>query len=336
MTGTQRSNPLRRAALAAGAVALVAALVGATPGTISEASDAVSCRDRVTPEGRVLAFSNNAYETALEDALDSEDMDRMVGRTLQMTFPYVPDIILLQEIRATAVERVVTMLNEQTPCDFAVVANAGRGAWSWETPSRLIGRDTAIVVNSDSMTWGVSGYLTHEYGPEQAAPGQPVKVKMTAWAEILERDDPSSADEPLHLLTASVHFPRTQNFVDEDVSSALKTDFARDIVDHFDSVLPDGSPEDDTIHLIGGDFNNFRYEGRWRNQTSLYRLMTEEYGYTDGFIEHSKGKPNPIDYLFSTGESLGAAADVSTHEETDPFFYSNHDLRWSVISPYES
>lgn len=63
-------------------------------------------------------------------------------------------------------------------------------------------------------------------------------------------------------------------------------------------------------------------------------LTHPPYNYKDGVIEMSINSANPIDFIFSTGNFATADyddANATHHAETDPVFYSNHDLRWGVL-----
>jgi hypothetical protein len=290
-----------------------------------------------SPEGQVLVVSNNVFEADKTDARKPKDMRRFVARMKEMV-AFSPDTVLIQEVRARAVKNVKKFLEKKFGCSFSIAANAGKTPWKWTKKyTHLLGRDTAVIVNKDAMRVRRTGFIVTGYKSSEAATGASIKSKRAAWARVKERNDPNQSEKPLRIVAASVHFPRGSDFKNAATSERVKKRSAKKIARKLEKILHDGTAEDAKMHVIAGDFNSHRFSGSPSNEMPPYHLLTHDpYNFTDGIIEHATGgNPNPIDFIFSTGKSLDANVDSgNTHEEGSPNFYSNHDLRWSLLAPY--
>lgn len=291
----------------------------------------------LTPEGQILVASDNVYEADKADAQKPADMKRFVTRMKKMV-PHAPDLVLVQEVRAVAVDKIRKYLADKFGCRFAIAANAGKTPWKWKKKyTHLMGRDTAVIVNTSSMITRKKGYVVTTYDRSDAAEGETIKSKKAAWAKVREKDQADENETPLLAVAASVHFPRASDFENAATSERVKKKASKKIANKLDKIVGDGTAGDHKLHVIAGDFNTHRFSGSPSNENPAYNLLTHDpYNYTDGIIENTTGgNPNPIDFLFSTGNSLRAKEDKNnTHNENSPSFYSNHDLRWSLIAPY--
>lgn len=293
----------------------------------------------VTPEGRVLVMSNNVYEAERRDARKTGDMKNFVTRMKEMVPEnYAPDIVLVQEVSRAAVSNIRRFMSNQFGCSYAVPANAARKPWDWiKKYWKLSGQDTAVIVNTDSMSIGPKGHISHSYKRSQAARNDTVKVKKTAWAQVTEKNQQNQNETPLTVLAASVHYPRGSDFRSESINRRLKKRFSVQIARFLENKKSDGTDHDAVIHVIAGDFNMKRFEGSPNNPLPPYKVLTESpWSYVDGPIALAPGgNPNPIDFLFSTGRPLRADMDRNNNPNPgSPGFYSNHDLRWSLVSAY--
>jgi hypothetical protein len=313
-------------------------------------------QDHLSPEGRVAIVSDNVYEAEAGDAKKPADMRRFVDRLLELmdpdpdnmnpgyAAPLIPDVVLVQEVRASAVASVKAALEDKTACDFIVAANAAKSPFHWADPktrTKNIGQDTAVLVNKKTMSVKDKGYITNSYKKRFAPRGEPVVVKKHAWARVHEKEiDDTSATNLLRVAAASVHFPRGNDFKTAAIELTLKRKFAKKIADTLQAKFADpdrnGARDDDVVHVVAGDLNNKRYlNGDPSDATPMYDLMTHApYNYRDGVINLTPGltNPNPIDFLFSTGNFVEAKEDEGNiWGENDPNFYSNHDLRWGIV-----
>lgn len=311
------------------ALGMVSAFVFAAPGFAPQAEAACN----MSPQGKVLVMSDNVYEVAKSDARDPSDMRRFVDRMKEMA-PTAPDIVLIQEARKSAVNRIRDFMVNKFGCRFSVPVNASRSAWQWiHKYWKLSGQDTAVIVNESSMAIRSKGYVAHDYNKTDAAKGESVKVKKSAWVKAVEKNVGGPA-APLTVVAASVHYPRGSDFAGDATNKRLKKVFSEQLARQLERKEPDGGRNDQVIHVIGGDMNNYRYEGKATNETPAYHALTHApWNFNDGVIDlASSGSPNPIDFIFSTGNAARAEVDKNnTHLEKSPNFYSNHDLRWSML-----
>ena len=315
--------------------ALAAALILTIPAFTPEAQAACN----TTSEGQVLVMSDNVYEAEKNDASKSGDMRNFVDRMKQMApSRYAPDIVLVQEVRKRAVNNIKRFMENKFDCNFSIPVNASKKGWDWIRKYwKLGGQDAAVIVNTDSMLSRDKGFITHNYARSDAANGESVKVKKTAWVKVLEKNQPNENETPLTVLAASVHFPRGSEFKNEQTNKHLKKKFSEDVAQKLEKKQSDGSDQDEVIHVIGGDFNMARFNRSPNNPLPPYKVLTSRpWNYVDGPISLTTGgNPNPIDFLFSTGKPLKAKMDTRNNSnENSRGFYSNHDLRWSLLAPY--
>jgi hypothetical protein len=328
--------PVRRPSLLASF--LIVALLAALAATIPAFTNPAQAACKMTPEGQVLAMSNNIYETQLADAKKFGDLKKFVRRMKEKApGGYAPDFALLQEGRKVSMAKVARFMTRKFGCTYKVDkrATASKSGWTWLNKYwKLHGEDTAVVYNANSMLLRGAGLITHDYNREDAAPRESVKVKESAWLKLVEKDIPAQSKVPLTVVAASVHFPRGTDFDGDATNSEKKREFAEQLASSLERIQPLGPLGDPVIHVIAGDFNMPRYEGRDKSPTPTYRTLTSRaYPYSDGPIEHASGAPNPIDFLFATGRHIKAGFDANnTHNEGSRKFYSNHDLRWSLMS----
>lgn len=310
---------------------VLAGLTFALPAFTPEAKAACNA----SPEGKVLVVSDNVYETDGADARKPGDMKRFVDRMTEMV-PSAPDVVLVQEVRKVAVNNIRSYLANRFGCSFSIPVNASKSAWRWKSNNKIIGQDTAVILNTDTMRLRSKGFVTNSYKPSQAAKGEPVKVKKAAWTKIVEKDLVAGAGDGLiTMAAASGHYPRAQHFRSYDLAKRLTVRFSKRIANKLERVLPDDSRSDSKMHVLAGDFNMHRYENSVTNPTPMYKTLTSSpYSFKDGVIKLTPGirNPNPIDFLFSSGNAARAEADRdNTHNESSPNFYSNHDLRWAML-----
>jgi hypothetical protein len=130
----------------------------------------------------------------------------------------------------------------------------------------------------------------------------------------------------------SLHFPKEREFRSGKISKRLKKKWSGQIVRKLQRKFPMGGNEDH-MKVIGGDFNNFRCEGRSGfhcNKTPAYNLLTGRYGFTDSVLKTGTVS-NPIDFVFSSNNVCRAKIDRPWSPKHKPGYYSNHPFRWAVL-----
>jgi hypothetical protein len=282
-----------------------------------------------TPPGKVLVVSVNLYDTNGADASKTGDMRNFVDRVAKIV-PFVPDVLLLQEVRHKSVAAVKKFMTNKTGNTYRIIVDAGRNPWKQITTTKLLGTDTAILMNADTMTQsGAEGYFKTTYKPGDAAAGSSLKFKKHAYAFVEERNG------DLELPLVSIHYPKQREFASEATSQRLKKDWSRTIANGLAKKYP--SSGINHTKVIAGDFNNFRCDsivsGNCR-ETPLYGLLTgPTFKYKDSVHVMEVGQGNPIDFIFTTGNVVRANNDDGYNPSTNnsAVFYSNHQFRWSLI-----
>ena len=257
-----------------------------------------------------------------------------------------PDVVLVQEVRKSSAAKVRNELTSKFGCTYAIPpnANALKAGFKWKKKfTHLLIQDTAVIVNTDSMSIAASGQVTNGYAYKHAAVKKgkrSVNIRRAAWAKVIEKGDPSvDVKKPLKVAVASVHLARTNNFKTVALSESYKAKHVGRIANALQTTLPDpdrdGEQSNPIVHVIGGDFNQNRYSQTTPTKVespAYSKLTNSPYKYIDGVLTLDNPSGNPIDYLFSTGNFM-AASDDETHTgvETHPTFYSQHAIRWGLI-----
>ena len=318
-------------------IALLSAIAVVVPAFVHKAEAACN----MTPEGQVLVMSDNVYETDKKDARNIRDMKNFVNRMkLKSPGGMAPDVALIQEGRKRSMATIANLMTRKFGCQYKIDSRAtsSKSGWTWVKKYwKLSGQDTAVIYNSSSMLLRSAGRINHDYDRSHAAPRETVKAKKSAWSKVIEKDKPGELGMPLTVVAASVHFPRGSDFESEAKNEMLKREFSEQLAQELEREQPGGTLVDNVIHVIAGDFNMSRYKGSITKPMPPYRILTSRpYDYTDGPISLANaGNPNPIDFLFATGKHLKAGFDSNnTHNEGSRKFYSNHDLRWSLMTNF--
>jgi hypothetical protein len=283
-----------------------------------------------TPRDKVLVVSNNMYETAKKDMRKLGDMYNFVDRVMKKT-PFAPDVVLLQEISHRGAAAIAKRLSNRTGDQYRIAKDAapvGESPWKRIGNDRLLGRDNAILMNTDTMKkTGKGGYFKFGYKQSQAKRGSAVKVKEHAYVPLKKKGT------NIEMPAVSLHFPKEREFRSGEISKKLKKRWSAAIARKLNRKYPAGG-NDDHMKVIGGDFNNFRCEGRAGfdcNQTPAYNILVGRFNYTDSILKTGEIS-NPIDFLFSSNNVCKAAIDKPwSPKPGKPGYYSNHRLRWALL-----
>jgi hypothetical protein len=289
-----------------------------------------------SPDGQLLVVNNNLEEAFIaEDVADPSDMENFVDRLLARV-PYLPDVLLVQEVVDESAENVADLMSSATGSDYVVLISPGVTVYEEGEPNEQVIRDPAIIINAGTVRGtGPRGYVTTSYAAEDGLPGEPVRTKERAYAGIEELS--SGVSHPV----MSLHFvPNRNAFVDEETAFAYKEQWSDEMTAFLDQTFP---PSDWGAPLIVGDFNNRRCpdpdETRDCDALPFWNTMTATQGYTDaifsGGSEAEIGTLKRIDYMFGRTGFVQAASDLDYGpvERADPaIFYSDHRLMWSLTA----
>ena len=268
-----------------------------------------------TPIDRVAIITANLLEGfSGADVSDLSEMDVFVDRVLEVV-SRVPDVLLLQEVNSRSARYVAAEFSRRVGQSYAVITDAGDKAYR-ETDSRVIKRDTAIVINTESMSKaGRSGYIVTRYDPGGNAK---VEYKYNARGIV------SEVGGTLKLALVSIHVP-----------GGGITRTAKVLATRLDNAYPSTAPEQ--FEILGGDFNQVGIEYVSYGQVETHPFwdaLTKQFDYVDSVYNVLIGKG--VDYVFVRGGVWGAGIDSAYDDRTpksSPNFYSDHKFRWAIVGP---
>lgn len=292
------------------AVAVVVAALAATTGVGAAAPVPPS-----TPIDRVAIITANLLEGfSGADVQDLSEMDVFVDRVLDVV-RRVPDVLLLQEVNSRSAHYVAAEFSRRVGENYAVITDAGDKAYR-ETDARITKRDTAIVINTQSMSKsGRSGYIVTRYDP-----GGNAKVEYKYNARAIVAEDGGA----LKLALVSIHVPGG------DITRTSKV-----LATKLDNAYPSSAPEQ--FEILGGDFNQVGVDYISYGQVETHPFwdaLTKRFDYMDSVYNVLVGKG--VDYVFVRGGVWGAGIDSDYNpkmSKSSPEFYSDHRFHWAIVGP---
>lgn len=318
---TDLRRPLRRA-LASGLAAVAAlAILGSGPSTTRLDDAGLTAGPAATPGGEVFVVTANLQEAFNRaDYRNLEEMRVFVKRLLGRA-PQRPDVLLLQDVRKSAVRKVVELMTKKTGDQYRVAQRLRKEPWQKLPNNVWYSTETAIVVNTATMELeGKAGFVRIR-NPWGNPKGDYVEYKGQAYARAVERDTGAVVG------LMSVHLPK-------EPSEANK--YAKRFgpwVDRLATFMKNHYP--DATRVIGGDFNQTRCLGKDPcKEAPFWKVLTSaEHGYTDALWwemepRHWKKRlPLGVDLIFTTGAVKNAGGDV----KNPPVFYSDHRFFWANL-----
>lgn len=307
-------RPLGRVLVSTLAVLTLVALVGPLGTGATAAPDA-------SPAGEVFVVTANLQEAFnRSDYRDLREMGVFVKRLLRKV-PHRPDVLLLQDVRRSAVLKVVELLTKQTGDRYRVAQKLRREPWQKLPNNVWHSTETAIVTNTATMRLDGKAGFVRIRNPWGDAKGDYVEYKGQAYARAIERD----TGEVVGLM--SVHLPK------EPVENRKTARRFGPWVDRLATFMTKHYP--DGTRIIGGDFNQTRCLSKDPcKEAPFWKVLTSaEHGYTDALWtiqepKHWKKRlPLGVDLIFTTGGVENAGGDV----KNPPVFYSDHRFFWANL-----
>lgn len=271
----------------------------------------------ISPADRVVIVAANLLEGfSRTDVQDLSEMDVFVDRVLDK-ISHRPDVLLMQEVNSRSARYVAAELTRRTGQSYEVIADAGDKAYR-ETDTRITKRDTAIAINTETMSkTGSVGYIVTRYDR-----GGNARVEYKYNARALVGEDAGT----MKLALASIHVP-----------PAGITKTSKVLANKLDKAYPSSAPEQ--FEVLGGDFNQVGIDYLSYGQVethAFWRALTGPFDYVDSIYNVVVGKG--VDYVFVRGGVWGAGIDSSydpTMSKSSPDFYSDHRFRWAIVGPDE-
>jgi hypothetical protein len=312
-----------------------------------------------SPDGEVVVVSVNLQE-AVEpsDVQNSSEMRSFATRirdlVLTKAIPYVPDVILLQEVVSFSTTKLARFLKETTRFTYAILVGPQLSPIVKDTAEHQIVRDTAILINAGTMEGiGRKGFITSRYGAPESRDMAKPRWKQHAFAAVQEKAGGFS------LALASVHFTPTEEMASEETAFARKGRWADAIGRHLAEVFPKQH-----TRVIGGHFNNRRCLTKTTDppelvdcdppgpggETPFWSALTQPiapfryedavftlHGTSDATLkeQYRRGKGfvrKRIDFLFARAKVVLASYDTGYEaKKTAPDFISEHRLVWALL-----
>lgn len=284
-----------------------------------------------SPAGEILIVTTNLQEAwdTNGDMRDMSEMERYVDRLLDQT-PYVPDVLLLQEVRLKSAKRVAELLTDRTGEGYTFAVKPPRRPWT-QNPQRRTETETAILMNSEAMSkLDKGGYIALTYERKHAA-DKSIRVETTRHARVALEE----LDGGARFAAASVHLQYgrlASKDLDYKYQEKWTTQIARVLNKRYSQA----------IRSIGGDFNENRCRdtsqgARECKKSPFWTNLTQDpWNYQDvmyeRFLAGDRGMGlGGVDFIFSTGSPIRAGSDLS-YDKTDPNqFYSDHRFFWAVV-----
>ena len=280
-----------------------------------------------SPEGQLLVVSTNLQEAWGTEANNNSEMDNYVDRLLNQ-LPYVPDVLLLQEVKLRSARYVKNRLTTATGETYVFGWKPPRQPWT-QNPKRRWEMDNGILINSATVRkLDTGGWIDLTYERRHAL-DQVERVETTRHSRVLVQE----REGDLTLAGSSVHLQYGH------LKERFDTLYQNQWTDKLATTMANRYP--DAVRVIAGDFNKDRCVGDsdvrsctkapfWENLTSA------DYAYDDALYRvFRNGKEGVglggVDFIFTTGKPEDAGSDTTYDKSNNATFYSDHRFFWALI-----
>lgn len=287
-----------------------------------------SAATEVSPPGQMMVVTTNVQEVwGRADMRDQSELDNYVERLIDQ-LPYLPDVVLVQEVRLKSAKYIKNLLTETTGNAYGWGVRPPRRPWS-QNPRKRTETDSAILVNTETVAKkDGGGYISLTYERRHAT-DKAERVEITQHARVSVEEKAGD----LTLAGASVHmqYGHLQDRYVDQYQTKWTNKLARVMAEKY----PNGT------RVIAGDFNKDRCAERsgarncekavfWKNLTG------DRWSYTDSlFAVFEGGKEGVglggVDFIFTTGDPIDAGSDTSYNKSNPEEFYSDHRFYWTLI-----
>lgn len=285
---------------------------------------------QTSPADRILVVTTNVQEAwGTEDMRSQSELNRYVDRLIDQV-PFIPDVVMLQEVRRKSAAFIRDRLTKVTGHTYGWGVRPPRRPWS-QNPKKRTETDSAILIDTDTVSkLDDGGFVSLTYERKHAA-DKVERVEITRHARVSVRE----RDGDLTLAAASVHM-QYGHLLDRHVDR-----YQVAWTDKLARVMANRYPN--AARTIGGDFNKDRCaekSGARSCRKALFwqNLTDDPWNFKDVLFEvFLAGKDGVglggVDFIFSTGDPTNAGSDTS-YDKSDPSeFYSDHRFFWGVIGP---
>jgi hypothetical protein len=284
-------------------------------------SHAPAATPGVSPGGRIVVVTANLQEAFGAESRHNSEMNVFVPRMLDQV-PSRPDVLLLQDSRKQAVDKVASLLSRQTGDRYVVGQKLRKEPWQKLPHKVWYSTETAIVVNSATMKiFGPRDWVRIR-NPWGHPKKNYVEYKGQAYLGVQERDGGAKVG------VMGVHLPKGP-----DKSMTVAKKFGP-WVDRLATFMERKYPN--MPRVIGGDFNQTKCTGKEPCEYAPFwkTLESPKFGYTESIWKIQEAKnwkyriPLAVDWIFSTAEEV---IDADGDVKNPPEFYSNHRFFWADL-----
>ncbi len=283
-----------------------------------------------SPVDRIVVVTTNVQEAwGTDDMRSQSELNRYVDRLVEQV-PFVPDVVMLQEVRRKSAAYIRDRLSRATGHTYGWGVRPPRRPWS-QNPKIRTETDSAILLDTDTVEKiDDGGFISLAYARKHAADNVE-RVEVTRHARVSVRE----LEGDLTLAAASVHL-QYGHLIDRHVDR-----YQIAWTDKLASVMANRYPN--AARAIGGDFNKDRCaekSGARECRKSLFwqNLTQDPWNYKDMLFEaFLAGKEGVglggVDFIFTSGDPTNAGSDTSYNKDDPSEFYSDHRFFWGVIGP---
>lgn len=269
----------------------------------------------------IVATANLQEAFGTDDVADHSDMRVFVDRLLERVGS-PPDVLLLQDVRKSAVRYVIDRLERKADAVYAI-GQALPTLPGVKEGDKWISVETAVVFNTATMTMPARGDFTRVRNP-WGVHEKYVEYKSQAFVAL---NHESTGAE---LAFMSVHLPKPPRKSHEN---SLKTkawveQLATSMKERFET----------RTRIIGGDFNQTRcVEKDPECVESPYWKQLNGTGYSEALstaqqrLHWSDRIQLGVDYIFTSG-GASSVIDGSGDVDNPPDFYSDHRFFWAELA----
>lgn len=255
----------------------------------------------------MLVVTINLQEAWGEDMEDSSEIGQFVTTLLQKA-PHEPDVVLLQEVRRSAVLKTAKLLTQKTGQTYVSPLPMAAEPWRFNAAGTWIESDTAILMNKRTMASIGKGSTVKTPDPWNEKYDSAKKEHAVA---VLQH---RATSQKISFVTLHMGAPPQRTAA----NAAKIAEWTKKIAAYQNRKHPG------MIHVMGGDFN-------WPKNVNgevqpFWNVMHRDLGYLEGITLFTSGASNPaVDYIFSNATAVGGGSGPEGS-------YSNHRFFWSVLS----
>jgi hypothetical protein len=262
-------------------------------------------------------------------------------RRLPTWLPYIPDVMVLQEVDGPVAKKVAARLSLLFNERYEAVVLPDRPLLPIETAAGTTHRkwNTAVVINRQRVSFVRGGYVRTSQKEQDRTEGIKT-IQHHAHALVKERQTSMSA------AVVSIHFNSNNFFTPATLGEHRRVEWSREVATFMRRHYRGAD-----VTILGGEFCTRRCTDTERERVActesrMWTVLTDEFHYRDSvYVANSSsdadigeqatsnhGLEKRIDYIFARGKVLAASRDVGYRAyEGDRDYISDHKGDYALI-----